>query len=183
MNYPTSEVRGGSRGELPHARGQGHWPRGATSRPSSGALAETSYPTSEVRGGRTTYRTPEVRGGGREGKPHNQGAVAAQAQEGPEELLHLQGQEGVREDIPLVQGQGRRDELPHARRQGQRPRQNTSRQRSGAAAGRSNPTLKERRLRRAERSYSTFKVRRRCSEIPLVQGKEQRLRFAGATVK
>ena len=38
--------------------------------------------------------------------------------------------------------------------------------------------------RRAERSYSTFKVRRGgCEEIPLVQGKEQWLRFAGAAVK
>ena len=46
---------------------------------------------------------------------------------------------------------------------------------------------KERRLRghrRAERSYSTFKVRRGdCEEIPLVQGKEQQLCFAGAAVK
>ena len=33
--------------------------------------------------------------------------------------------------------------------------------------------------RRAERSYSAFKVRRG----DLVQGKEQRLRFAGAAVK
>ena len=38
--------------------------------------------------------------------------------------------------------------------------------------------------RRAERSYSMFKVRRGGGEeIPLVQGKEQRLRFAGAAVK
>ena len=38
--------------------------------------------------------------------------------------------------------------------------------------------------RRAERSYSTFTVRRGSSEeIPLVQGKEQQLRFAGAAVK
>ena len=38
--------------------------------------------------------------------------------------------------------------------------------------------------RRAERSYSTFKVRRGGSEeIPLVQGKEQWLCFAGAAVK
>ena len=38
--------------------------------------------------------------------------------------------------------------------------------------------------RRAERSYSTFKVRSgSCEEIPLVQGKEQRLRFAGAALK
>ena len=38
--------------------------------------------------------------------------------------------------------------------------------------------------KRAERSYSMFKVRRcGCEEIPLVQGSEQRLRFAGAAVK
>ena len=38
--------------------------------------------------------------------------------------------------------------------------------------------------RRAERSYSTFKVRRGGrEEIPLVQGKEQWLRFAGAAMK
>ena len=58
---------------------------------------------------------------------------------------------------------------------------------SGAVAGRSYPTSKEQWLhgcRRAERSYSTFKVRRGGrEEIPLVQGKEQRLRFAGAAVK
>ena len=38
--------------------------------------------------------------------------------------------------------------------------------------------------RRAERSYSTFKVRRGSpEEIPLVQGKEHWLCFAGAAVK
>ena len=41
-----------------------------------------------------------------------------------------------------------------------------------------------RRGRRAERSYSMFKVRSGDSEeIPLVQGKEQWLHFAGAAVK
>ena len=40
------------------------------------------------------------------------------------------------------------------------------------------------RHRRAERSYSMFRVRRGGSEeIPLVQGKEQWLRCAGAAVK
>ena len=55
------------------------------------------------------------------------------------------------------------------------------------AAEKSNPTSKERWLsghRRAYRSHSTFKVRRgRSGEIPLVQGKEQWLHFAGAAVK
>ena len=67
------------------------------------------------------------------------------------------------------------------------PRDATPRPRSGVAAERSYPTSKERRLcgrRRAERSYSTFKVRRGGrEEIPLIQGKEQRLHFAGAAVK
>ena len=55
------------------------------------------------------------------------------------------------------------------------------------AARRSNPMSKERWLcghRRAERSYSTFKDRRGgCEEIPLVQGREQWLHFAGAAMK
>ena len=54
------------------------------------------------------------------------------------------------------------------------------------AAERSNPTSKERwlcRCRRAERSYSTFKVRRGdLVEIPFVQGKEQWLRFVRAVM-
>ena len=62
-----------------------------------------------------------------------------------------------------------------------------NRLRSGAAAERSNPTSKEwwlRGRRRAERSHSTFKVRRGSDEeIPLVQGKEQQLCFAGAAMK
>ena len=38
--------------------------------------------------------------------------------------------------------------------------------------------------RRAKRSYSKFKVRRGGGEeIPLVQGKKQRLHFAGAAMK
>ena len=38
--------------------------------------------------------------------------------------------------------------------------------------------------RRAERSYSMFKARRGSSEeIPLLQGKEQQLCFAGAAMK
>ena len=49
------------------------------------------------------------------------------------------------------------------------------------AAKRSSPTSKEQwlhRHRRARRSYSMFKVRRGgCEEIPLIQGKEQWVRF------
>ena len=77
---------------LPVAQGQGQRlrvpgcdsqepPRGATPRPRSAVVAKRSYPT------------PEVRGSGREEQPHVQGAVAALAQEGQEEILHIQGQE------------------------------------------------------------------------------------------
>ena len=58
--------------------------RGATLHPRPGAAAGRSNPM------------PEVRGGGQEEQPHAQGALAAQAQEGLEELLHVQGQEGRR---------------------------------------------------------------------------------------
>ena len=58
---------------------------------------------------------------------------------------------------------------------------------SGTQPERSYPTSKEwlqRRRRKAERSYSMFKVRRGGREkTPLVQGKEQWLHFAGAAAK
>ena len=82
----------------------------------------------------------------------------------------------------------------------ERPRGATPRPRSGAMAershpvsearavtGRSNPMPKKWHLhghRMAKRSYTTFKIRRGgCEEITLLQGKEQRLCFAGAAVK
>ena len=67
------------------------------------------------------------------------------------------------------------------------PRGTTPPWRSGAPPERSYPTSKERLLRgcwRAQRSYSMFKARSGGREkIPLVQGKEQWVRFAGAAVK
>ena len=119
-SYPTSEVRGS--GQECQAGTAQEWPRGATPHPRSGGAAGRSYPASEVRGdgqecqaataqeqprGATprprpgavagrSYPTPEARGGGWEEQPHIQGAVAARAQEGLEELLHVQGQEGRR---------------------------------------------------------------------------------------
>ena len=58
---------------------------------------------------------------------------------------------------------------------------------AGAVAGRSNLTSKEPWLhghRRASRSHLTLKVRKvGGEEIPILQGKEQRLRYAGAAVK
>ena len=90
--------------------------RGDTLRPRLGAADGRRYPTPlsprpGVTGGRS-YLTPpcprpgatarrsnpmpEARGGGREDQPHVQGAVAAPAQEGLEELSHVEGQEGRR---------------------------------------------------------------------------------------
>ena len=78
-----------------------------------GAAARRSNPTSEVRGSSPEElpaskvrdgsqeelpqaRTAEDKGGGREELPHVQGAMAAGAQEGLEELSHVEGQEGRR---------------------------------------------------------------------------------------
>ena len=80
-------------------------------------------------------------------------------------------------ECQAVTAQGSREELPHTRGQEWWPRGATPCPRPGAVAEKSNPTSKEWQLhggKTAERSYSTFKVRRGgCEEIPLVQGKEQ----------
>ena len=62
----------------------------------SGAAARWSYPVSKIKGG------------GWEELTHVQGAVAAWAQEGLEELFHIQGREGGGEEIPLIQGKEQR---------------------------------------------------------------------------
>ena len=66
-------------------------PRGATPCPRSGAAAERSYPASEVSG--CWEELPRVRGHGQQLGGATQGVVAAQAQEGLEELFHVEGQE------------------------------------------------------------------------------------------
>ena len=85
-----------------------------------------------------------------------------------------------------VRGSGR-EELSPAGGQGQQLGGATPHPRPGIAAGRSYLRSKKwwlHRRRRAERSYSMFKVRRGGhEEIPLVQGKEQWLCFAGAAMK
>ena len=77
---------------------EGRQPRGAIPRLRSGGVAERRYPASEVRGGGREELPhapkPEARGSAREDQPHVQGAMAAWAQEGLEELSHVEGQEG-----------------------------------------------------------------------------------------
>ena len=109
---------------------------------------------------------------------------------------------GGGEEIPLVQGKEQRlrfagaavKRYPMSKAKLMSPRlrsgvaaERSYPTRSGAVAKRSNPTTKEQWLcgcRRAERSYSTFKVRRGSrEEMPLVQGKEQWLHFAEAAMK
>ena len=87
--------------------------------------------------------------------------------------------------LPKVRGSDREHQAATA--QEQRPRGIIPPWRSGAPLERSYPTSKEwllRGCRKAERSYSTLKVRRGGREkIPLNQGWEQQLCFAGAAVK
>ena len=93
---------------------------------------------------------------------------------------------GSLEELRRVQGQGRQSRTPGCNSSGAAERSYPG-PRPGAVARSSNPASKEqwlRRHRRAYRSYSTFKVSMGSGEeIPLVQGKEQRLCFAGAAVK
>ena len=76
-----------SREELPHVRGQGQKPGGPHALEE---VAKRNYPTFEVRSG-SWEELPDVRG---QELLHLQGAVAARAQKGLEELFHVQGQEG-----------------------------------------------------------------------------------------
>ena len=113
-SYPTSEVRGCSREELPCVLGQGQQLR-ATGCHSTGA-AERSYPTSEVRGsgrerqdataqeqprGATFARGQGRRLGGATPRPRSSGCAGAA---GLEELFHVKVRRGGSEEIPLVQG-------------------------------------------------------------------------------
>ena len=85
------------REERPCVRGQGGQPRGDTQRPRSGAAIKGVTPC--LRSGAVAGRSnpmPKARGGGQEDQPHVQGAMAAWAQEGLEELSHFEGQEGRR---------------------------------------------------------------------------------------
>ena len=66
--------------ELPHVRGQGQCPRV----PGCDGAGTTER----------SYSASEVRGGGWEELPHIQGVVAAQAQEGLEELFHIKVKRG-----------------------------------------------------------------------------------------
>ena len=73
-SYPTSEVRGGGWEELPH-----------TPKPEARSSGWEGLPHAPM---------PQARGGGREDQPHIQGAMAAWAKEGLEELSLIEGQEG-----------------------------------------------------------------------------------------
>ena len=85
---------------------EGRWPRGVTPCLRSGAAAESArlqrrrngqegLPKSEFgAAAERSYTVSEVRGSGQEDQPHIQGAVAAWALEGLEEIFHVQGQEG-----------------------------------------------------------------------------------------
>ena len=78
-----NEVRGGGwPGEATLARGQGQRSGG----PTPGLRPEAAA--------RRSCLQPEARGNSQEGHPQVQGAVAARAPEGLEELFHIQGQEG-----------------------------------------------------------------------------------------
>ena len=100
------QQRRNGREELPCIRGQGRWPRGATPRLKAGAGVESArlqwrrngreelHKSEDGVAAQRSYPIPEARGGGWEDQPHIQGAVAAWAQEGLEELSYIEGQEG-----------------------------------------------------------------------------------------
>ena len=146
-------------------------PRVSSQAAVTGALSigERSYTTSEVRG--ISWEDPMPKG------------------QRPRGVIPRPGQ-GKRPRVPGCDSAGTAEKSYPSPRSGavaERSYPTPPRPRPGAAAGRTNPTSKEtwlHRHRRAERSYPTLKVRKGSGEeIHLVQGKEQRLCFAGAAVK
>ena len=82
--YPTSEVRGGYKRSYPACEFRsGVWEE----------IPQAPSPRPRAAGGRSNP-TPEARGRGWEDQLRVQGAVAARAQEGLEDLSHVEGQEG-----------------------------------------------------------------------------------------
>ena len=71
------------------------WQRGATPCLRLGAAAEIAR-LQQLRSSLEELPLPEARGSTWEEQPHVQGAVAAWAQQGLEELFQVQGQEGCR---------------------------------------------------------------------------------------
>ena len=128
----TPMQRGGDQEELPQVRGQGRRPR-MPGCDTAGA-AERTYPASEVRGS------------------------------GREELPHIEVRGGGREELPQLRGQGQRPRMPSC--DSAKAERSYSHTRPGVAAGRSyphgprprvaggrsNPTSKERWLRRPRRA-------------------------------
>ena len=106
-SYPRPEARGGSREALPHTRGQGWRPGGATPRPRPWVSAWRSYPT------------PEDRGRGLEELPHAQGQGWRPGRATP--CLRPWASAWRRYPAPEDRGGGL-EELPHARGQGLQPR-------------------------------------------------------------
>ena len=85
-----SEVRGGGREELPRVRGQ--WQLGGdTLHPRPGA-ARRSHLGPKARGG-DLEEPPQARGQGWQPGGATRGVVAAQAQEGLEEISHVESPE------------------------------------------------------------------------------------------
>ena len=84
--YPVCEVKGGGREELSRVQVRGGIER-ITLRPGQSWQLGGATP-------RPHAPMPEARGSGWEDQPDVQGAVAARAQEGLEELSHVEGPEG-----------------------------------------------------------------------------------------
>ena len=81
-------------------QGQGRRPGGATPRLRSGTAGREEIPCEGGQGRQQGGATPA--GAGWEEQPHVQAAVAAQAQEGLEELFHVKVRRGGGEEILLV---------------------------------------------------------------------------------
>ena len=124
-SYPTSKVRveagrtpcprGSGQKELPHVRGQGQQPRGATPHLRPGAVAGRSYPRSKDRWleGREEA-TPRSRSGGVVVRTYPSFKVRSNScalLDRREEIPHVQGKRNPSKMVGVTRGQQRADTL------------------------------------------------------------------------
>ena len=91
--YPTPEVRGGSREDLPHARGQGPRPGGATPPPRSGGCAGAGGPRGAIPCSRSEgaevrrYPSSKVRSSGCAMLSSSEGIPRVQGKRNPSKMV------------------------------------------------------------------------------------------------
>ena len=98
--FSNESTRGGGQEDLPHARGQGRWPGGATPRPRSGGCEGAGGPRGAI---------PRSRSRGATVRRHPLSKVKSRSS--CEEIPHVQGKRNPSKTVGVARGHHRADTL------------------------------------------------------------------------